>query len=178
MNDGASFIMHSGAITKNKRALVAVYSCGMVCHFEMTGGEISSNKAKDPDKTDDSDGPLRAHEGGGILLTQKDTKITGGSIINNETETTTDWGGGGIYINNNGTFDDSLLPLLRTTALLVWVEALLAALMRKLLSERRKQPGGQLESSAAVFRNTASGNIHPFEYGAAVQCSCVCCFFW
>ena len=69
----------------------------------MTGGEISSNKAKDPDKTDDSDGPLRAHEGGGIFTDAKDTKITGGSIINNETETTTDWGGGGIYINNNGT---------------------------------------------------------------------------
>ena len=54
----------------------------------MTGGEISSNKAKDPDKTDDSDGPLRAHEGGGIFTDAKDTKITGGSIINNETETT------------------------------------------------------------------------------------------
>lgn len=81
--------MHSGAITKNEAGAGGGVFVWNGCHFEMTGGEISSNKAKDPDG---ENGPLRAHEGGGIFTDAKDTKITGGSIINNETETTTDWG--------------------------------------------------------------------------------------
>ena len=68
--------MHSGAITKNEAGVGGGVFVWNGCHFEMTGGEISSNKAKDPDKTDDSDGPLRAHEGGGIFTDAKDTKIT------------------------------------------------------------------------------------------------------
>lgn len=63
--------MHSGAITKNEAGAGGGVFVWNGCHFEMTGGEISSNKAKDPDKTDDSDVlcvPMKAAE---FLLTQK-----------------------------------------------------------------------------------------------------------
>ena len=43
VNDGASFIMHSGAITKNEAGAGGGVFVWNGCHFEMTGGEISSN---------------------------------------------------------------------------------------------------------------------------------------
>lgn len=161
VNDGASFIMHSGAITKNEAGAGGGVFVWNGCHFEMTGGEISSNKAKDPDKTDDSDGPLRAHEGGGIFTDAKDTKITGGSIINNETETTTDWGGGGIYINNNGTLmiPSALITNNSAAGLSGGVAGCPHA--KIIIGEKETTSAGQLESSAAVFKNTAFGTSYP-----------------
>ena len=161
VNDGASFIMHSGAITKNEAGAGGGVFVWNGCHFEMTGGEISSNKAKDPDKTDDSDGPLRAHEGGGIFTDAKDTKITGGSIINNETETTTDWGGGGIYINNNGTLMIPSALITNNSAAGLGGGVAGCPHAKIIIGEKETTSAGQLESSAAVFKNTASGTSYP-----------------
>lgn len=161
VNDGASFIMHSGAITKNEAGVGGGVFVWNGCHFEMTGGEISSNKAKDPDKTDDSDGPLRAHEGGGIFTDAKDTKITGGSIINNETETTTDWGGGGIYINNNGTLMIPSALITNNSAAGLGGGVAGCPHAKIIIGEKETTSAGQLESSAAVFKNTASGTSYP-----------------
>lgn len=161
VNDGASFIMHSGTITKNEAGAGGGVFVWNGCHFEMTGGEISSNKAKDPDKTDDSDGPLRAHEGGGIFTDAKDTKITGGSIINNETETTTDWGGGGIYINNNGTLMIPSALIANNSAAGLGGGVAGCPHAKIIIGEKETTSAGQLESSAAVFKNTASGTSYP-----------------
>ena len=161
VNDGASFIMHSGAITKNEAGAGGGVFVWNGCHFEMTGGEISSNKAKDPDKTDDSDGPLRAHEGGGIFTDAKDTKITGGSIINNETETTTDWGGGGIYINNTGTLMIPSALITNNSAAGLGGGVAGCPHAKIIIGEKETTSAGQLESSAAVFKNTASGTSYP-----------------
>lgn len=161
VNDGASFIMHSGTITKNEAGAGGGVFVWNGCHFEMTGGEISSNKAKDPDKTDDSDGPLRAHEGGGIFTDAKDTKITGGSIINNETETTTDWGGGGIYINNNGTLMIPSALITNNSAAGLGGGVAGCPHAKIIIGEKETTSAGQLESSAAVFKNTASGTSYP-----------------
>lgn len=161
VNDGASFIMHSGAITKNEAGAGGGVFVWNGCHFEMTGGEISSNKAKDPDKTDDFDGPLRAHEGGGIFTDAKDTKITGGSIINNETETTTDWGGGGIYINNNGTLMIPSALITNNSAAGLGGGVAGCPHAKIIIGEKETTSAGQLESSAAVFKNTASGTSYP-----------------
>lgn len=161
VNDGASFIMHSGAITKNEAGAGGGVFVWNGCHFEMTGGEISSNKAKDPDKTDDSDGPLRAHEGGGIFTDAKDTKITGDSIINNETETTTDWGGGGIYINNNGTLMIPSALITNNSAAGLGGGVAGCPHAKIIIGEKETTSAGQLESSAAVFKNTASGTSYP-----------------
>ena len=161
VNDGASFIMHSGATTKNEAGAGGGVFVWNGCHFEMTGGEISSNKAKDPDKTDDSDGPLRAHEGGGIFTDAKDTKITGGSIINNETETTTDWGGGGIYINNNGTLMIPSALITNNSAAGLGGGVAGCPHAKIIIGEKETTSAGQLESSAAVFKNTASGTSYP-----------------
>lgn len=161
VNDRASFIMHSGAITKNEAGAGGGVFVWNGCHFEMTGGEISSNKAKDPDKTDGSDGPLRAHEGGGIFTDAKDTKITGGSIINNETETTTDWGGGGIYINNNGTLMIPSALITNNSAAGLGGGVAGCPHAKIIIGEKETTSAGQLESSAAVFKNTASGTSYP-----------------
>lgn len=161
VNDGASFIMHSGAITKNEAGAGGGVFVWNGCHFEMTGGEISSNKAKDPDKTDDSDGPLRAHEGGGIFTDAKDTKITSGSIINNETETTTDWDGGGIYINNNGTLMIPSALITNNSAAGLGGGVAGCPHAKIIIGEKETTSAGQLESSAAVFKNTASGTSYP-----------------
>lgn len=161
VNDGASFIMHSGAITKNEAGAGGGVFVWNGCHFEMTGGEISSNKAKDPDKTDDFDGPLRAHEGGGIFTDAKDTRITGGSIINNETETTTDWGGGGIYINNNGTLMIPSALITNNSAAGLGGGVAGCPHAKIIIGEKETTSAGQLESSAAVFKNTASGTSYP-----------------
>lgn len=158
VNDGASFIMHSGAITKNEAGAGGGVFVWNGCHFEMTGGEISGNKAKDPDG---ENGPLRAHEGGGIFTDAKDTKITGGSIINNETETTTDWGGGGIYINNNGTLMIPSALITNNSAAGLGGGVAGCPHAKIIIGEKETTSAGQLESSAAVFKNTASGTSYP-----------------
>lgn len=158
VDNGASFIMHSGAITKNEAGAGGGVFVWNGCHFEMTGGEISSNKAKDPDG---ENGPLRAHEGGGIFTDAKDTKITGGSIINNETETTTDWGGGGIYINNNGTLMIPSALITNNSAAGLGGGVAGCPHAKIIIGEKETTGTGQLESSAAVFKNTASGTSYP-----------------
>lgn len=158
VDNGASFIMHSGAITKNEAGAGGGVFVWNGCHFEMTGGEISSNKAKDPDG---ENGPLRAHEGGGIFTDAKDTKITGGSIINNETETTTDWGGGGIYINNNGTLMIPSALITNNSAAGLGGGVAGCPHAKIIIGEKETTSAGQLESSAAVFKNTASGTSYP-----------------
>lgn len=158
VDNGASFIMHSGAITKNEAGAGGGVFVWSGCHFEMTGGEISSNKAKDPDG---ENGPLRAHEGGGIFTDAKDTKITGGSIINNETETTTDWGGGGIYINNNGTLMIPSALITNNSAAGLGGGVAGCPHAKIIIGEKETTSAGQLESSAAVFKNTASGTSYP-----------------
>lgn len=158
VDNGASFIMHSGAITKNEAGAGGGVFVWNGCHFEMTGGEISSNKAKDPDG---ENGPLRAHEGGGIFTDAKDTKITGGSIINNETETTTDWGGGGIYINNNGTLMIPSALITDNSAAGLGGGVAGCPHAKIIIGENETTSTGQLESSAAVFKNTASGTSYP-----------------
>ena len=158
VDNGASFIMHSGAITKNEAGAGGGVFVWNGCHFEMTGGEISSNKAKDPDG---ENGPLRAHEGGGIFTDAKDTKITGGSIINNETETITDWGGGGIYINNNGTLMIPSALITNNSAAGLGGGVAGCPHAKIIIGEKETTGTGQLESSAAVFKNTASGTSYP-----------------
>ena len=158
VDNGASFIMHSGAITKNEAGAGGGVFVWNGCHFEMTGGEISSNKAKDPDG---ENGPLRAHEGGGIFTDAKDTKITGGSIINNETETTADWGGGGIYINNNGTLMIPSALITNNSAAGLGGGVAGCPHAKIIIGEKETTSAGQLESSAAVFKNTASGTSYP-----------------
>ena len=158
VDNGASFIMHSGAITKNEAGAGGGVFVWNGCHFEMTGGEISSNKAKDPDG---ENGPLRAHEGGGIFTDAKDTKITDGSIINNETETITDWGGGGIYINNNGTLMIPSALITNNSAAGLGGGVAGCPHAKIIIGEKETTGTGQLESSAAVFKNTASGTSYP-----------------
>ena len=48
VDNGASFIMHSGAITKNEAGAGGGVFVWNGCHFEMTGGEISRDESERP----------------------------------------------------------------------------------------------------------------------------------
>ncbi|MCQ5072298.1 hypothetical protein, partial [Adlercreutzia sp. DFI.6.23] len=96
-----------------------------------------------------------------IFTYAKDTKITGGSIINNETETTTDWGGGGIYINNNGTLMIPSALITNNSAAGLGGGVAGCTHAKIIIGEKETTSAGQLVSSAAVFKNTASGTSYP-----------------
>ena len=108
----------------------------------------------------------------------KDTKITGGSIINNETETTTNWGGGGIYINNNGTLMIPSALITNNSAAGLGGGVAGCPHAKIIIGEKETTSAGQAGKQRRSVQEHCFGNELSFEYGAAVQCSCVCCFFW